>query len=78
VDFGTKLVNGATTELVPPLGAALRKLGRTFDVIAGIQHAQVRGSPPFIYIYLSAGFAPDDETDFAQVVFVFVFFVERE
>lgn len=27
-----------------------------------------------LYIYLSAGFAPDDETDFAQVVFVFVFF----
>ncbi|KAL7413049.1 hypothetical protein BDY24DRAFT_415557 [Mrakia frigida] len=40
VDFGSKLVTSATTEQVPPLGAAMRKLGRALDAIAGMQHAQ--------------------------------------
>ncbi|CDZ98475.1 Membrane coat complex Retromer, subunit VPS5/SNX1, Sorting nexins, and related PX domain-containing proteins [Phaffia rhodozyma] len=40
VDFGTKLVTSATTEQVPSLSAALRKLGRAMDAIAGIQHVQ--------------------------------------
>lgn len=40
--MGVKLVTAATTEQVPSLGLAIRKLGRALDAIAGIQHVQVR------------------------------------
>ncbi|KAF9478180.1 hypothetical protein BDN70DRAFT_880353 [Pholiota conissans] len=39
-EMGNKLVNVATTEAHPPLGNALRKLGRTFHSVADIDHAQ--------------------------------------
>ncbi|KAF8192458.1 hypothetical protein BJ912DRAFT_1021758 [Pholiota molesta] len=39
-EMGNKLVNVATTEAHPPLGNALRKLGRTWHSVADIDHAQ--------------------------------------
>lgn len=38
--MGNKLVNIATTEAHPPLGNALRKLGRTWHSVADLDHAQ--------------------------------------
>ena len=39
-EMGNKLVNVATTEAHPPLGNALRKLGRTWHSVADLDHAQ--------------------------------------
>lgn len=39
-DVGNKLVNVATTEAHPPLGTALRKLGRTYHSLADLDQAQ--------------------------------------
>ncbi|KAH9482793.1 Vacuolar protein sorting-associated protein 17 [Psilocybe cubensis] len=39
-EMGNKLVNIATTEAHPPLGNALRKLGRTWHSVADLDHAQ--------------------------------------
>ncbi|PPQ77368.1 hypothetical protein CVT25_010950 [Psilocybe cyanescens] len=39
-EMGNKLVNVATTEAHPPLGNALRKLGRTWHSVADLEHAQ--------------------------------------
>ncbi|KAF8913776.1 Vps5 C terminal like-domain-containing protein [Gymnopilus junonius] len=39
-EMGNKLVNIATTEVHPPLGNALRKLGRTWHSVADLDHAQ--------------------------------------
>ena len=38
--MGNKLVNIATTEAHPPLGNALRKLGRTWHSVADLDHTQ--------------------------------------
>ena len=38
--MGNKLINVATTEAHPPLGNALRKLGRTWHSVADLDHAQ--------------------------------------
>ncbi|EAU84670.1 vacuolar protein sorting-associated protein vps17 [Coprinopsis cinerea okayama7 len=38
--MGDKLINVATTEAHPPLGNALRKLGRTWHSLADLDHAQ--------------------------------------
>lgn len=40
-DLGGKLVLVATTEVVPTLGVAMRKLGRAMDAASGIQTSQV-------------------------------------
>ncbi|KAF9568993.1 hypothetical protein CPC08DRAFT_813168 [Agrocybe pediades] len=39
-EMGNKLVNVATTEAHPPLGNALRKLGRAWHSVADLDHAQ--------------------------------------
>ncbi|KAJ8488234.1 hypothetical protein ONZ45_g14035 [Pleurotus djamor] len=39
-EMGNKLVSGATTEAHPPLGNALRKLGRTWHSLADLDQAQ--------------------------------------
>ena len=39
-EMGNKLINVATTEAHPPLGNALRKLGRTWHSVADLDHAQ--------------------------------------
>ncbi|KDR83886.1 hypothetical protein GALMADRAFT_219715 [Galerina marginata CBS 339.88] len=39
-EMGNKLVSVATTEAHPPLGNALRKLGRTWHSVADLDHAQ--------------------------------------
>ncbi|KAF5333555.1 hypothetical protein D9611_002584 [Ephemerocybe angulata] len=39
-EMGNKLINVATTEAHPPLGNALRKLGRTWHSLADLDHAQ--------------------------------------
>lgn len=39
-EMGNKLVNIATTEAHPPLGNALRKLGRTWHSVADLDNAQ--------------------------------------
>lgn len=38
--MGNKLINVATTEAHPPLGNALRKIGRTWHSLADLDHAQ--------------------------------------
>lgn len=38
--MGNKLINVATTEAHPPLGNAMRKLGRTWHSLADLDHAQ--------------------------------------
>jgi len=38
--MGNKLINVATTEAHPPLGNALRKIGRTWHSLADLGHAQ--------------------------------------
>ncbi|TFK43664.1 Vps5 C terminal like-domain-containing protein [Crucibulum laeve] len=40
VDMGNKLVNVASTEAHPPLGNALRKIGRAWHSLADLDHAQ--------------------------------------
>ncbi|RXW21941.1 hypothetical protein EST38_g3907 [Candolleomyces aberdarensis] len=39
-EMGNKMINVATTEAHPPLGNALRKLGRTWHSLADLDHAQ--------------------------------------
>ena len=39
--MGNKLVNVATTEAHPPLGAALKRFGRTWHSLADLDQAQV-------------------------------------
>lgn len=39
-EMGNKLINVATTEAHPPLGNALRKLGRTWHSLADLDHAE--------------------------------------
>lgn len=39
-EMGNKLINVATTEAHPPLGNALRKIGRTWHSLADLDHAQ--------------------------------------
>ncbi|KIM46319.1 hypothetical protein M413DRAFT_441406 [Hebeloma cylindrosporum] len=39
-EMGNKLINVATTEAHPPLGNAIRKLGRTWHSVADLDHAQ--------------------------------------
>ncbi|GLB34033.1 putative vps5 C terminal like protein [Lyophyllum shimeji] len=40
IEMGNKLINVATTEAHPPLGNALRKLGRAWHSLADLAHAQ--------------------------------------
>ena len=40
IEMGNKLVNVATTEAHPPLGNALRKIGRAWHSLADLGHAQ--------------------------------------
>lgn len=39
-EMGNKLINVATTEAHPPLGNAMRKIGRTWHSLADLDHAQ--------------------------------------
>lgn len=41
-EMGNKLINVATTEAHPPLGAAIRKSGRVWHSISDVDQAQVR------------------------------------
>jgi hypothetical protein len=41
-DTGAKLISLATVEPNPELSSAMRKVGRGFESLAGIAHAQVR------------------------------------